>query len=78
MCVCVCGVQRVMLTEAHLARLKADTGIEPWSFEQHSDEAVFIPAGCPHQVRKQPLTAFSALTNTGGIPRSCPLAHPAA
>lgn len=40
-----------MLTEAHLARLKADTGIEPWSFEQHSDEAVFIPAGCPHQVR---------------------------
>lgn len=26
-------------------------GIEPWSFVQHVEEAVFIPAGCPHQVR---------------------------
>ncbi|KAK9800742.1 hypothetical protein WJX73_003225 [Symbiochloris irregularis] len=43
--------QRVMLTEAHLLRLKAETGVEPWSFEQHTDEAVIIPAGCPHQVR---------------------------
>jgi hypothetical protein len=25
--------------------------IEPWTFEQHLGEAVFIPAGCPHQVR---------------------------
>lgn len=23
----------------------------PWHFEQHQDEAVFIPGGCPHQVR---------------------------
>lgn len=26
-------------------------GIAPWHFEQNQDEAVFIPAGCPHQVR---------------------------
>eukprot|EP00967_Tisochrysis_lutea_P089975 scaffold128438_cov19-Tisochrysis_lutea.AAC.1 len=24
--------------------------IHPWHFEQYQDEAVFIPAGCPHQV----------------------------
>lgn len=28
-------------------------GIEPWTFEQAYGEAVFIPAGCPHQVRNQ-------------------------
>jgi len=27
------------------------TGIHPWHFEQYENEAVFIPAGCPHQVR---------------------------
>lgn len=26
-------------------------GIEPWTFVQNLGEAVFIPAGCPHQVR---------------------------
>lgn len=26
-------------------------GVEPWTFEQKLGEAVFIPAGCPHQVR---------------------------
>ena len=39
-----------MLTAAHLEKLKADTGVEPWTFEQHEGEAVIIPAGCPHQV----------------------------
>lgn len=27
------------------------SGIEPWSFEQQLGEAIFIPAGCPFQVR---------------------------
>lgn len=27
------------------------SGVEPWSFEQHLGEAVFIPAGNPFQVR---------------------------
>jgi uncharacterized RmlC-like cupin family protein len=26
-------------------------GVEAWTFEQKLGEAVFIPAGCPHQVR---------------------------
>lgn len=26
-------------------------GIEPWTFVQKLGEAVFIPAGCAHQVR---------------------------
>ena len=26
-------------------------GVEAWSFQQYEGEAVFIPAGCPHQVR---------------------------
>ena len=26
-------------------------GIEPWTFLQKLGDAVFIPAGCPHQVR---------------------------
>ncbi|KAM7268200.1 hypothetical protein ACFE04_010366 [Oxalis oulophora] len=29
------------------------TCVEPWTFEQHLGEAVFIPAGCPHQVRNR-------------------------
>ena len=29
------------------------TDVEPWTFEQHVGEAVFIPAGCPHQVRNR-------------------------
>jgi lysine-specific demethylase 3 len=27
------------------------SGVEPWTFEQKLGDAVFIPAGCPHQVR---------------------------
>ncbi|XP_028791756.1 lysine-specific demethylase JMJ25 [Neltuma alba] len=35
----------------HKKKLKEEFGIEPWTFEQKLGEAVFIPAGCPHQVR---------------------------
>ncbi|CAN4078997.1 unnamed protein product [Withania somnifera] len=41
----------VYLNEHHKRKLKELFGIEPWSFEQHLGEAVFIPAGCPFQVR---------------------------
>ena len=49
------------LTAMHRAALKAETGIESWHFEQHADEAVFIPAGCPHQarLRRLPLADLS-------------------
>ncbi|KAJ6792048.1 lysine-specific demethylase JMJ25-like isoform X2 [Iris pallida] len=35
----------------HKRKLKEEFGIEPWTFQQKLGEAVFIPAGCPHQVR---------------------------
>lgn len=43
--------QMTYLTQSDLAQLHKDTGIKPWSFIQHLGDAVFIPGGCPHQVR---------------------------
>ncbi|KAI7746878.1 hypothetical protein M8C21_018039 [Ambrosia artemisiifolia] len=43
--------QTFYLTLEHKKRLKELYGIEPWTFEQRLGDAVFIPAGCPHQVR---------------------------
>ncbi|XP_022884392.1 lysine-specific demethylase JMJ25-like [Olea europaea var. sylvestris] len=43
--------QTVYLTLEHKRRLKEEYGIEPWTFIQKLGDAVFIPAGCPHQVR---------------------------
>lgn len=42
--------QRFMLVARHKRALKA-AQVEAWSFEQMPREAVFIPGGCPHQVR---------------------------
>uniref|UniRef100_A0A0E0KFB9 JmjC domain-containing protein n=1 Tax=Oryza punctata TaxID=4537 RepID=A0A0E0KFB9_ORYPU len=39
------------LTAEHKRKLKKEHGVEPWTFEQKLRDAVFIPAGCPHQVR---------------------------
>ncbi|XP_071912794.1 lysine-specific demethylase JMJ27-like isoform X1 [Coffea arabica] len=43
--------QSIYLTMEHKRRLKEEYGIEPWTFVQKLGDAVFIPAGCPHQVR---------------------------
>ncbi|KAI3800269.1 hypothetical protein L1987_28356 [Smallanthus sonchifolius] len=43
--------QAYYLTLEHKRKLKEEYGMEPWTFEQRLGEAVFIPAGCPHQVR---------------------------
>jgi len=44
--------QAFYLGSRDLAALKEDTGgLEPWGFYQYDGECVFIPAGCPHQVR---------------------------
>ncbi|PIA50783.1 hypothetical protein AQUCO_01200199v1 [Aquilegia coerulea] len=43
--------QTFYLTLEHKRKLKEEFGVEPWTFEQKLGEAVFIPAGCPHQVR---------------------------
>ncbi|PIN25887.1 putative transcription factor 5qNCA, contains JmjC domain [Handroanthus impetiginosus] len=43
--------QTIYLTSEHKKRLKEEYGIEAWTFVQKLGDAVFIPAGCPHQVR---------------------------
>ncbi|KAK8470680.1 hypothetical protein PHAVU_003G031500 [Phaseolus vulgaris] len=43
--------QTFYLTMEHKRKLKEEYGIEPWTFIQKLGDAVFIPAGCPHQVR---------------------------
>ncbi|KAG7553398.1 JmjC domain [Arabidopsis thaliana x Arabidopsis arenosa] len=45
--------QTLFLSESQKEQLKEEFDIEPWTFEQHLGEAVFIPAGCPHQVRNR-------------------------
>lgn len=45
--------QTLYLNEKHKKQLKEEFDVEPWTFEQHLGEAVFIPAGCPHQVRNR-------------------------
>ncbi|KAK3133259.1 hypothetical protein QOZ80_6AG0534350 [Eleusine coracana subsp. coracana] len=49
------------LTIEHKRKLKEEYGIEPWTFVQRLGEAVFIPAGCPHQVRNLKSCAKIAL-----------------
>lgn len=39
------------LNSYHKKQLKKEFGVEPWTFVQELGEAVFVPAGCPHQVR---------------------------
>ncbi|XP_055961692.1 lysine-specific demethylase JMJ26-like isoform X3 [Mercurialis annua] len=43
--------QTMYMTLEHKRKLKEEYGIEPWTFIQKLGDAVFIPAGCPHQVR---------------------------
>ncbi|XP_042758581.1 lysine-specific demethylase JMJ26 [Lactuca sativa] len=43
--------QTFYLTMDHKRKLKEEFGIEAWSFVQKLGDAVFIPAGCVHQVR---------------------------
>ncbi|KVH88194.1 JmjC domain-containing protein [Cynara cardunculus var. scolymus] len=44
-----CGINNTPMRSV----LKEEFGVEPWTFEQYLGEAVFIPAGCPHQVRNR-------------------------
>ena len=43
--------QQIFLTARDLGALARDAGVAPWSFVQRVGDAVFVPAGCPHQVR---------------------------
>lgn len=42
--------QQYYLGPTHLAQLERQHGVVPYSYYQVVGEAVFIPAGCPHQV----------------------------
>jgi hypothetical protein len=42
--------QRYYLGPSHLVELKSMYGVVPFTIHQAVGEAVFIPAGCPHQV----------------------------
>lgn len=53
--------QAVYLNEHHKRVLKDQYGIEPWTFQQHIGEAVFVPAGCPFQVKNLQSTVQLAL-----------------
>jgi len=55
----VLSAQNFFLTAHHRAKLKEEEGLESWHFEQHADEAVFIPAGCPHQVSSLPICTLA-------------------
>ncbi|KAM5554579.1 lysine-specific demethylase JMJ25-like [Rosa sericea] len=39
------------LTPEHKRKLKEECGIEPWTCIQKLGDAIFVPAGCPYQVR---------------------------
>lgn len=52
--------QKYMLRAGHREALLAEQGVELLHFEQHLDEGVFIPGGCPHQVRN--LTSCSKVS----------------
>ncbi|KAL7102955.1 hypothetical protein ACP275_08G150700 [Erythranthe tilingii] len=43
--------QNIFLDAYHKLRLKEEFDIQPWTFEQCTGEAIFIPAGCPYQIR---------------------------
>lgn len=43
--------QALYLNNESKRKLKDEFNIEPWTFQQFVGEAVFIPAGCPFQVR---------------------------
>ncbi|ORZ18007.1 hypothetical protein BCR42DRAFT_325368 [Absidia repens] len=42
--------QWIYLTEQHLQRLKTKYNVEPWRLYQNPGDAIYIPAGCAHQV----------------------------
>ena len=55
---CAAVLQCFFLTRRH-RRALADMGAASYHFEQHEDETVYVPAGCPHQV---PLTRPMRIT----------------
>jgi hypothetical protein len=43
--------QLYYLSPSHLEQLRSEYGVIPYVIHQLVGEAIFIPAGCPHQVK---------------------------
>ncbi|XP_066393200.1 E3 ubiquitin-protein ligase JMJ24-like isoform X2 [Miscanthus floridulus] len=69
--------QTVYLNDYHKKMLKDQYGIEPYTFHQHIGEAVFIPAGCPFQLKNLQSTVQLALNflSPESLPESVLLAQ---
>lgn len=52
--------QQIYLTPSALDRLYNEFHVKPYLIKQYPGDAVFIPAGCPHQVHN--LTAVNPLS----------------
>jgi hypothetical protein len=50
-CRCCLAAPAAGAVAAHRAALQEQHGVALLHFEQHLEEAVLIPGGCPHQVR---------------------------
>ncbi|WMV42422.1 hypothetical protein MTR67_035807 [Solanum verrucosum] len=78
--------QTFYLTKDHKNNLKEECGIEPWTFVQKLGDAIFIPAGCPYQVRNlkvslSPLVNFLAKVTKqlkDPVPSKCEFVNKAA
>ncbi|KAL6649918.1 hypothetical protein ACP70R_014142 [Stipagrostis hirtigluma subsp. patula] len=69
--------QAVYLNDYHKKILKDQYGIVSWTFHQHIGEAVFIPAGCPFQVKNLQSTVQLALNflSPESLPESARIAQ---
>ncbi|KAF2304908.1 hypothetical protein GH714_000445 [Hevea brasiliensis] len=63
------------LTSEHKRSWRRNFGVEPWTFEQRVGEVVFIPAGCPHQVRN--LKEYYPISSGSGLHVGHPLGYTA-
>ncbi|CAL5378810.1 unnamed protein product [Camellia sinensis] len=59
----------IFLNRNHKRKLKEDFGVEPWSFEQHLGQAVFIPAARPFQSTVQLGLDFLSPESLGEVVR---------
>lgn len=66
-------MQAFFLSSRHLQQLKKEYGVQPWHFEQHVGEGVFIPAGCPHQVNRTFCLVYSICND---VPIGCQIGLP--
>ncbi|OMO68776.1 hypothetical protein CCACVL1_19834 [Corchorus capsularis] len=65
--ICPLYDESVYLNEHHKRKLREEFGVVPWSFEQHFGQAIFVPAGCPFQVRNLQVGKMSLYAASSAI-----------